>query len=134
MIAPGACLGLLGGGQLGRMFAMAAQSMGYRVAVLEAEGEFGFALPCPALDGARCTTYATRPGTCRTYRCKLLRALEAEDISFAEAAERILDLYYRGQLQVLVDRTPFRGLERTADAVEHLLAGRNAGKVIVTLR
>ncbi len=35
MIAPGAWLGLLGGGQLGRMFAMAAQSMGYRVAVLD---------------------------------------------------------------------------------------------------
>ena len=28
-------LGLLGGGQLGRMFAMAAQSMGYRVLVLD---------------------------------------------------------------------------------------------------
>jgi 5-(carboxyamino)imidazole ribonucleotide synthase len=35
MIAPGATLGLLGGGQLGRMFTMAAQSMGYRVAVLD---------------------------------------------------------------------------------------------------
>ncbi|MFN8774632.1 MAG: 5-(carboxyamino)imidazole ribonucleotide synthase [bacterium] len=35
MIAPGASLGLLGGGQLGRMFAMAAQSMGYRVTVLD---------------------------------------------------------------------------------------------------
>jgi len=34
-IAPGAWLGLLGGGQLGRMFTMAAQSMGYRVAVLD---------------------------------------------------------------------------------------------------
>jgi len=34
-IAPGAWLGLLGGGQLGRMFCMAAQSMGYRVAVLD---------------------------------------------------------------------------------------------------
>ena len=53
---------------------------------------------------------------------------------FAEAAERILDLHYRGCLQVLVDQTPFLGLERAADAVEHLLAGRNAGKVIVTLR
>ena len=53
---------------------------------------------------------------------------------FAEAAERMLDLYYRSQLRVLVDRTPFRGLERAADAVEHLLAGRNAGKVVVTLR
>jgi len=36
-ILPGAWLGLLGGGQLGRMFAMAAQSLGYRVAVLEPE-------------------------------------------------------------------------------------------------
>jgi 5-(carboxyamino)imidazole ribonucleotide synthase len=34
-IPPGAWLGLLGGGQLGRMFCMAAQSLGYRVAVLD---------------------------------------------------------------------------------------------------
>ena len=33
--APGVWLGLLGGGQLGRMFAMAAQSLGYRVAVFD---------------------------------------------------------------------------------------------------
>jgi 5-(carboxyamino)imidazole ribonucleotide synthase len=35
MIAPGAWLGLLGGGQLGRMFTMAAQCMGYKVMVLD---------------------------------------------------------------------------------------------------
>jgi len=35
VIAPGAWLGLLGGGQLGRMFCMAAQSLGYKVAVLD---------------------------------------------------------------------------------------------------
>ena len=35
ILAPGEWLGLLGGGQLGRMFAMAAQSLGYRVAVLD---------------------------------------------------------------------------------------------------
>jgi len=34
-ILPGAWLGLLGGGQLGRMFCHAAQSLGYRVAVLD---------------------------------------------------------------------------------------------------
>ncbi len=34
-IPPGAWIGLLGGGQLGRMFCMAAQSLGYRVAVLD---------------------------------------------------------------------------------------------------
>jgi 5-(carboxyamino)imidazole ribonucleotide synthase len=34
-VTPGAWLGLLGGGQLGRMFCMAAQSLGYRVVVLD---------------------------------------------------------------------------------------------------
>ena len=34
-IPPGEWLGLLGGGQLGRMFCMAAQSLGYKVAVLD---------------------------------------------------------------------------------------------------
>ena len=35
VIAPGGWLGLLGGGQLGRMFCMAAQSLGYKVVVLD---------------------------------------------------------------------------------------------------
>ena len=35
MILPGATLGVLGGGQLGRMFTLAAISMGYRVVVLD---------------------------------------------------------------------------------------------------
>jgi 5-(carboxyamino)imidazole ribonucleotide synthase len=34
-VPPGQWLGLLGGGQLGRMFCMAAQSLGYKVAVLD---------------------------------------------------------------------------------------------------
>jgi 5-(carboxyamino)imidazole ribonucleotide synthase len=34
-IAPGSWLGMVGGGQLGRMFCHAAQSLGYKVAVLE---------------------------------------------------------------------------------------------------
>src|SRR5512144_2566514 len=38
-VPPGAWLGLLGGGQLGRMFCMAAQSLGYRVAVLDPGSE-----------------------------------------------------------------------------------------------
>lgn len=35
MILPGAMLGVLGGGQLGRMFAVAARTLGYRVMVLD---------------------------------------------------------------------------------------------------
>ncbi|OWT61829.1 5-(carboxyamino)imidazole ribonucleotide synthase [Candidimonas nitroreducens] len=39
LIAPGNWLGMVGGGQLGRMFCQAAQSLGYKVAVLDpAEG------------------------------------------------------------------------------------------------
>lgn len=38
-IPPGQWLGLLGGGQLGRMFAMSAQSLGYRVCVLDPSAE-----------------------------------------------------------------------------------------------
>jgi len=39
MILPGATLGLLGGGQLGRMFTLAARTMGYRVLVLDPDPE-----------------------------------------------------------------------------------------------
>lgn len=39
MIAPGEWLGLMGGGQLGRMFCHAAQALGYRVVVLDPDAE-----------------------------------------------------------------------------------------------
>lgn len=42
MISPGQTLGILGGGQLGRMLAQAAQTLGYRVHVFDPMG------PCPA--------------------------------------------------------------------------------------
>ncbi|HIQ07638.1 MAG TPA: 5-(carboxyamino)imidazole ribonucleotide synthase, partial [Thiotrichaceae bacterium] len=35
MLLPGSTLGMLGGGQLGRMFTIAARTMGYNVIVLE---------------------------------------------------------------------------------------------------
>jgi 5-(carboxyamino)imidazole ribonucleotide synthase len=41
-LAPGSTIGILGGGQLGRMLAMAARSLGYRVAVLDPDPD------CPA--------------------------------------------------------------------------------------
>jgi NADPH-dependent curcumin reductase CurA len=52
---------------------------------------------------------------------------------FDDAARRILDLYYGGRLKVLVDPTPFHGLESIADASEYVLAGNNAGKVVVRI-
>jgi 5-(carboxyamino)imidazole ribonucleotide synthase len=38
-LPPGSWLGILGGGQLGRMFCMAAQSLGYRVCVLDPDAD-----------------------------------------------------------------------------------------------
>ena len=52
MIAPGATIGILGGGQLGRMLALAAANMGYRVHVLAPEREL------PAGDVAAHVTHA----------------------------------------------------------------------------
>jgi len=40
-ILPGATLGVLGGGQLGRMFCVAARTMGYRVVVLDPDPDCG---------------------------------------------------------------------------------------------
>ena len=42
VIEPGGMIGILGGGQLGRMTAMAARTMGYRVRVMDPEPK------CPA--------------------------------------------------------------------------------------
>jgi 5-(carboxyamino)imidazole ribonucleotide synthase len=39
VIAPGATIGILGGGQLGRMTALAARTMGYRIHVLDPDAE-----------------------------------------------------------------------------------------------
>ena len=54
-ILPGAMLGVIGGGQLGRMFVIAARTMGYRVTVLDPE------VGCPAgcvADVHLCADYA----------------------------------------------------------------------------
>ncbi len=50
-----------------------------------------------------------------------------------DAVCRILDLYERGKLTVFVDPIPFKGLESIPDAVEHLLSGKNLGKVVVRI-
>ncbi|GMR05473.1 MAG: 5-(carboxyamino)imidazole ribonucleotide synthase [Gammaproteobacteria bacterium] len=55
MILPGATLGLLGGGQLGRMFTVAARTMGYEVIVLDPDvgspaGAFATEHLCAAYD------------------------------------------------------------------------------------
>ncbi|GAB4329666.1 MAG: NADP-dependent oxidoreductase [Leptolyngbyaceae cyanobacterium] len=52
---------------------------------------------------------------------------------FASACDRLLELFYSGNLKVAVDPTEFRGLEAIPSAVNYLLQGRNCGKVVVQL-
>ena len=47
------------------------------------------------------------------------------------ARDRLLNLFYTGQLQVSVDPKSFQGIEAIPDAVDYLLSGQNCGKVVV---
>jgi NADPH-dependent curcumin reductase CurA len=52
----------------------------------------------------------------------------------ADARNRLLQMLERREITPLIDPRRFAGLESVADAVEHLLAGNNVGKVVVDLR
>ena len=52
----------------------------------------------------------------------------------ADARRRLFAMLARGVLTPLIDKTAFVGLDAVADAVRHLLQGKNVGKVIVDLR
>ena len=56
MIPPGETIGILGGGQLGRMMAMAAAQLGYRCHVYAPEADSVAAEVCAAFTCAGCTT------------------------------------------------------------------------------
>ncbi len=89
-IAPGAVLGVLGGGQLGRMFAQSAQSAGYEVVVLE---------PQPASPAALVTTrnvasdYDDTDGLHRIARTARAVTIEFENVP--AAALQWLDQHVR---------------------------------------
>jgi NADPH-dependent curcumin reductase CurA len=51
----------------------------------------------------------------------------------AEARDRLLNLYYSGNLKVAIDPTQFNGLESIPAAVKYQLDGQNCGKVVLTL-
>lgn len=77
MIAPGATLGLLGGGQLGRMFTMAAQGMGYRVTVLDP----GYESPAGSVaDEHVCTDYLDPTGLTRLAHLCAAATTEFENV------------------------------------------------------
>ncbi|MBT5239449.1 MAG: zinc-binding dehydrogenase [Rhodospirillaceae bacterium] len=50
-----------------------------------------------------------------------------------DAARRLIGMYQRDEIEVFVDPVEFIGLEDVPGAVEHLLSGKNLGKVVVKL-
>lgn len=52
-------------------------------------GEDSMPLPCPMLDGTRCTIYADRPLICRSYRCEVLKAAEDGRMPARDAFARV---------------------------------------------
>ncbi|MES2137311.1 MAG: YkgJ family cysteine cluster protein [Pseudomonadota bacterium] len=55
------------------------------------EGGERFAQPCPMFRNNCCSIYADRPGSCRGYRCELLKKLEAGEIGFDAAIGRVAE-------------------------------------------
>lgn len=50
-----------------------------------------------------------------------------------EARRQLFPLYESGRLRVVLDARRFDGLAHVSDAIEHLMAGRSMGKVVVHL-
>ncbi len=140
MIEPGAFLGLLGGGQLGRMFTMAAQSMGYRVMVLDpgadspagsvadahvaadyldAEGLRALATRCAAVT----TEFENVPAESLRFLASHCRVSPAAD-SVAVAQDRIREKAFLAAAGLEV--APYKAVESASDlvgGVAHLLPG-----------
>ncbi|MFU0841535.1 MAG: N5-carboxyaminoimidazole ribonucleotide synthase [Burkholderia sp.] len=91
-LLPGTSLGLMGGGQLGKMFAQAAARMGYHVTVLEPHS------PCPAGEVARsqiATGYEDRAGL-----HKLAESVSAVTTEFENVPAPSLALLEKAGLRV----------------------------------
>jgi Fe-S-cluster containining protein len=57
----------------------------------EEDGKRFFRQPCPHFSCGSCLIYDRRPAVCRTYRCALLKNLEAGNIGRAKAVEKIAE-------------------------------------------
>ena len=56
----------------------------------ERNGKLSFTLRCPALQGRCCSIYKERPATCRSYRCALLKKVDAELAEFPAARDIVV--------------------------------------------
>lgn len=89
-------------------------------------------LPCPRLAGASCTVYADRPSTCRSYRCALLEAVEAERAELEDALARVSALRdAAARVRALLPaETTAMPVFRAVDHVAASLGGRRAAAFV----
>ena len=136
-LAPGTWLGVLGGGQLGRMFAMAAHRLGYRVAVLDPDPECPAAgaadrLVCAPLDDPQ--AWSVMAGLCAAVTIETenvpaaaLRAIgqripvSPDADALAIAQDRIREKRFLAQHRL--PHVPFAVLSDVTDARDPALAG-----------
>ncbi len=55
----------------------------------ERDGRGFFPQPCAALCGTRCSIYGQRPGVCRDFRCKLLKAVDGDPAMLPAALQTV---------------------------------------------
>jgi hypothetical protein len=64
-----------------------AESLGLSVEIYPTQA--AFRLPCPRWQNGQCGVYPIRPNVCCTYRCKLLRSLDAHEITLETALAHV---------------------------------------------
>lgn len=96
-LEPGSTIGIIGGGQLGRMIAIAARQMGYRIAVLDPDADGPTA---QVADHAVVAAYDDRDAARELARVSDVLTYEFEnaDADAAEAAGEIQPLYPSGNV------------------------------------
>ena len=85
--------------ELAALTAAEASRYGDRVNV-SADGRH-LTLPCPALDGCKCTTYLDRPAICSDFKCLPLASLDEGLMTEAQAQEAIAEV--RGRRRAVAE-------------------------------
>ncbi|WP_026673829.1 5-(carboxyamino)imidazole ribonucleotide synthase [Alkalihalobacterium bogoriense] len=110
VIKPGQTIGILGGGQLGRMMALSAREMGYRIAVLEPTEHS----PCGQISDVEIiATYDSREGAMKLAETCDVLTYEFENIN-KETAKWLENHLYLPQGYQLLEMTQHRAREKQA--------------------
>ncbi|WP_377891751.1 5-(carboxyamino)imidazole ribonucleotide synthase [Alkalihalobacillus sp. R86527] len=110
MILPGSTIGILGGGQLGRMMALKAREMGYRIAVLEPKSDS----PCGQVSDVEVVSgYDDRDGAKKLAEVSDVITYEFENIAH-ETASWLEENAYMPQGGELLRTTQDRFVEKTS--------------------